>query len=83
MHYLPSLDQQAPENPSIFQDNSAPFMLAQVQALALAYLGMDQVVLAGAGFGAGSGSGAGFGAGSGSGAGSGYRLLWSCKMSLP
>ena len=23
MHYLPSLDQQAPENPSIFQDNSA------------------------------------------------------------
>ena len=45
----------------------AYFMLAQVQELALAYQGMDQVVLAGAGIGIGPG----------------YGLLWSSKMSLP
>ena len=67
MHFLPSLDQQAPETPSIFQDNSALVCVFHVGSGAGVGIGMDQVVLAGAGIGTGPG----------------YGLLWSSKMSLP
>ena len=64
MHFLPCLERQAPESPSIFRITQhwlVVHMLAQVQVLYI--LGMAQaqaqVVRAGAGIGIGPGSGFG------------------------